>query len=533
MGRSITRLFAIAAALNAALLCFGNDETLRISELIDRFNADDEELYSQYIPNSRAKDFIIDEVPRFECPDKLLEDVYYFRWWTYRKHIRKTTDGFVITEFLPDVPWAGKHNMISCAAAMHIREGRWLKNAKYVSDYLRIWLSDDPAINPRKYSFWAADSALELYKTRGCLDTLKAIYPKLKKNFSSWEKEHGIESSGLFWQSDNADGMECSISGRMSKGARGIRATINSYMYGEADALSKIARILSSNTESTFYKNRAEGIKLAINKTLWDETARFYKVIPLGENGGRFSPVRELHGYTPWYFSIPPSDRCDAWRQIKTYDGFKAPYGLTTAERRNPSFAIKYSGHECLWDGPVWPYATTITLTALANLLNDYPHQEEISKTDYFDALKTYAASHFRIRQDGKKIFWIDENINPFTGDWISRTRLKNWNGTAWPKSKGGRERGKDYNHSEFCNLIITGLVGVRPSCKNSIAVNPLAPDSWKYFKLSRLPYKDKNIDIIYDKDGSKYKIGRGLFIFVNGVLKASAQKLEKLEVNL
>ena len=25
---------------------------------------------------------------------------------------------------------------------------------------------------------------------------------------------------------------------------------------------------------------------------------------------------------------------------------------------------------------------------------------------------------------------------------------------------KGGKERGKDYNHSTFCDLIINGLIG-------------------------------------------------------------------------
>ena len=54
-----------------------------------------------------------ENVPRFECPDKELEEIYYFRWWTFRKHIKETPDGFVITEFLPKVSWSGKYNKIS------------------------------------------------------------------------------------------------------------------------------------------------------------------------------------------------------------------------------------------------------------------------------------------------------------------------------------------------------------------------------------------------------------------------------------
>ena len=50
-----------------------------------------------------------DKIPLFECPDEDIERTYYFRWWTYRKHFRKTSVGWVVTEFLPDrgrkVPW--------------------------------------------------------------------------------------------------------------------------------------------------------------------------------------------------------------------------------------------------------------------------------------------------------------------------------------------------------------------------------------------------------------------------------------------
>ena len=60
--------------------------------------------------------FLSTNIPLFECPDKDFEQIYYFRWWTYRKHIKQTPDGFVITEFLPHVGWAGKHNTINCAA---------------------------------------------------------------------------------------------------------------------------------------------------------------------------------------------------------------------------------------------------------------------------------------------------------------------------------------------------------------------------------------------------------------------------------
>ena len=38
-------------------------------------------------------------------------------------------------------------------------------------------------------------------------------------------------------------------------------------------------------------------------------------------------------------------------------------------------------------------------------------------------------------------------------------------------KMKGGEERGKDYNHSTFCDLLISELLGLPPRADNIIEV--------------------------------------------------------------
>src|SRR4051812_47219390 len=127
----------------------------------ETFNHEDNELYRQHISNADAWDWMQRNVPLFECPDKELELTYYFRWWTFRKHIRQTPEGFVITEFLPKVPWAGKYNTISCAAGHHFYEGRWIGDSRYLDDYAAFWFRKGGA--PRVYSFWAADAMLAYY----------------------------------------------------------------------------------------------------------------------------------------------------------------------------------------------------------------------------------------------------------------------------------------------------------------------------------------------------------------------------------
>ena len=605
----------------------------RFKSYIERFNVDDREVYAQAFPNAQAWAFLAANMPLFECPDRELELTYYFRWWTFRKHLQQTPDGWVVTEFLPAVPWAGKYNTINCAAAHHIREGRWLQDQRFVRDYIGWWLHKGG--RARSYSSWLADSVLAWSDVTGDYTPAKTWLPELLKNYESWERERYDAASGLFWQNDNADG-EGSISGS------GLRPTINSYMYGDALAIGRIADMCGQTEIAAAYRAKAAKLKALVQTELWNADHEFFEVReaprPFGlfkwlvnddvaltkaakasasapgpvehlndgltptnslrwavthydfaahcgttewiqyewpapaqvssfslylMAGGNFAPperfrvlyrrdgtwqeaqrvqgeitkysrwnkltfapvtaeavklelvfkgadrgtlklrnVREELGYTPWYFDLPDARFGVAWKQLTDTNGFAAPSGLTTAERRHSKFAINYAGHECLWDGPVWPFATAQTLTALANYLNREA-QPVLSCRDYFDALCTYARSHRLKLDDGKMVPWIDEDQNPLTGDWIARTCILNWekkDPKKW-KSKGATsDRGKDYNHSTFCDLVINGLVGLRPQPDDNVVVHPLVPpDTWDYFCLDRVPYHGRLLTILWD----------------------------------
>ncbi len=487
---------------------------------VDDFNQHDRELYVQYISNSAAWAFLKTNIPLLDCPDKELEAIYYFRWWTFRKAIKQTSSGFVITEFLPPVGWAGKENTIDCAAGHHLREGRWLADPRFLDDYSLFWFRKGG--NPRSYSFWAADSIWARFLVTGDDRLIKTLVPDLVANYEAWEQDHR-DSNGLFWQSDDRDGMEQSI------GGSGYRATINSYMYGDAVAIAKLAARVGRDELAERFRGKAAEIKRLVQERLWNPRAQFFEVLPRG-NGQRLVDVRELHGFTPWYFELPDPDKSVAWRQAMDTAGFFAPFGLTTAERRHPKFTISYTGHECQWNGPSWPFATSITLTALANLLDDY-QQNVITRDDYFELLKIYVQSQHRRREDGAVVPWIDENLNPLSGDWIARTRLKTWkDGKTWDAAQGGEERGKDYNHSTFCDLVINGLIGLRPTADNTVVVNPLLPEGrWAYFCLDQVWCHGHWLTILYDRTGEHYHRGKGLRIFADGRVIATADKLQRV----
>ena len=527
---SIRRIIAILCSVLPLSLQGQNLLSTKAAETIDayvrHFNGTDRELYAQFISNDEAASFLKQNIPFFDCPDKALEKTYYFRWWTFRKHIKKTPEGFVITEFLPDVPWAGAYNTISCAAIHHFYEGRWLKDGTFLSDYAKFWFSGRG--NPRLYSFGAADAVYSYYLVHNDRSMLEELYPKLKDNFRQWEKEKR-DSTQLFWQTDDRDGMEMSASGRLSADASGYRPTINSYMYGEAVALGRIAALLGNSADASRFAAEAEEMKDRINRRLWDEDACFYKVIP--RNGeGVLAPDRELIGYLPWLYGIPLPEYLPAWEQLFDPEGFRAPYGPTTVEQRSPRFILSYEGHECQWNGPSWPYLTSLVLTAAARVLHAHESTSYLSVLDYWMLLKAYSDSQRLIGDDKNTLCWIDENLNPYTGDWISRTRLKSWKDNTWDESKGGVERGKDYNHSSFCNLVISGLMGICLRPDGSVAIGPLVPDGyWDYFCIANVYCRGNYISVIYDKTGRQYGLGKGFRVYVNDRCVFHAPRIQKV----
>ena len=95
----------------------------KIEDYVNKFNKNDEETVKQKIDNVHALEWMLGQIPYFECPDQTLEETYYFRWWVYRKHIKETPEGYIIHEFHPDVDWAGAYNSINCASGHHLAKG--------------------------------------------------------------------------------------------------------------------------------------------------------------------------------------------------------------------------------------------------------------------------------------------------------------------------------------------------------------------------------------------------------------------------
>jgi len=451
-------------------------------------------------------------IPFLDIPDSSIEQVYYYRWRTWKEHLRYTgpSDGWISTEFLDCCGYAAPYQAINAAAGFHIAEGRWVRDQSYSDDYIRFWLQgpgqQPQNVNPdapdwaHEYSFWAATAVLQHAEATGDVAGLRSLQAALVRQYRGWDN-HFDPALGLYWQLPVWDAKEYSPAAYESSdhfaGVHTFRPSINAYQYGDALAIAQIARLNGDEATAAEYTGRAAALAADAHKWLWDPQRQFwYDIVDENNPAHQRLDTREETGFVPWQFDMTQPGDAAAWKQILDPQGFASPYGPATAERRSPWFMYEARSGCCHWDGPSWPYSTSQELTGLANQLDDYPAQNDITPADYVSLLHTFAVTQYR---NGTP--YVAEAHDPDQPNWIYDSY----------------DHSEDYNHSSFDDLVVSGLIGLRPSLGDMLSIKPLAPPAWNYFALENVPYHGHNITVLYDRDGSRYHAGAGFSVYVDG----------------
>jgi hypothetical protein len=485
----------------------------------------------------------LNNIPFLIIDDPLLEKVYYYRWQVYRSHLREIgPQGVMVTEFLDNVPWGRQpYTDLNDSSPFHLLEGRWLRSPAVVNSMIEHLYTGYG--NDRHFSEAIAGATLEAVKVTG--DTRPALrnLPAMMYVYNGWD-DHFDRARNLYWIQPIDDATEYTISSIDATGAgfvtepsknqdengflRGyaFRPSINVYQYANALAIARFAELDGRPELAAEYRRRGEAVRKAVLDQLWNPSMQHfvdrYQRTTKYVNEGEFIRGRELVGYTPWLYELPPAktpEYAEAWRHVLDPKELAGPKGLRTVEPSYPGYMAqyRYDGStglpECQWNGPSWPFQNSQVLTGMANLLADYK-QSVVTSTDYLTLLRQYAQQH--LAADGHPD--LQEDYNPDTGAPIV-----------------GLPRSHHYNHSTFNALILGGLIGIRPSLDDKLVLKPLIPadSSIRYFALDRLVYHGHNIGIVYDADGTRFGVGKGLSIYVDGRLADGPAPLGELSVAL
>ena len=480
--------------------------------------------------DNRDFDWYERQIPFFDSPDADINATYYYRWELVTKHLTygSPESGYTFTEFIDRPFWSGAYGAISCPLGHQLYEARWLHDGRIVEDFARYWF-ETPGAAPRSYSNWYGDAVFATFLVSGDRSFLSTMLPHMEAQYAGWTAEHWDAAKRMFHWDGMHDGMETNINSRLTSdqfsGADGYRPTINSYMFGDAIAISRAAALLGQPAKAQAFAERAADLKARVQRELWDPRRQFFfhqfrtdekDGITAGSLTYQTGPYagnlhgRELIGYVPWQFNLPDAGYEPAWRFLMDTAYFSSARGPTTVERHDPQFLI--SPRCCVWSGNQWPYATAQTLVAMTNLLDNY-QQSVVTKADYFKLFTTYTLDQ---RKEGRP--YIAEAANPDNGSWAGHDTFFH---------------SEHYFHSSYVDLVITGLAGLRPRSDDSLEVAPLAPESWDWFALDNIAYHGQDVAIIWDRDGSRYHRGAGLTLLANGRVIGRSPRLGRVVASL
>lgn len=471
-------------------------------------------------------------IPLFKSSDPNLDTVYYYRWQIFRAHQRDLgRTGYITTEFLDDVSWQREpYASLNDATGFHINEGRWFKDRRYIDDYISFMYEGG---NDRHFSDYMADAAWSRYLVDSDKAALLTHLPIMRHIYRLWDERFDF-SKGLYHIEPLLDATEYTVSSIDASGGKdgfqggdSFRPTINSYMVANARAISRIAELAGATRTAHEYSERAEALRRKLLEELWNPKLTHFVDRHKAENEHvrYWQPIRarELAGYVPWMFDLVPDDPryASAWAHLLDPAMFAGHRGMRTVEAGYEHYMKQYrylgDAPECQWNGPVWPYQTTQVLLGMANLLDHHTAKGPINRSNYMRLLRQYAAIH--VKPDGT--LDLEENYHPETG-----------------KPIVGLERSHHYFHSGFIDLIITGLVGLRPRADEILEVNPLIPftadpNTLGWFRAEKIPYHGHDVAVTWDADGNHFGAGKGLFIEVDGVVVSHRQRLERVVVPL
>ena len=95
------------------------------------------------------------------------------------------------------------------------------------------------------------------------------------------------------------------------------------------------------------------------------------------------------------------------------------------------------------------------------------------------------------------------------------------------------KDRGKDYNHATFCDVVVSALVGVRPQWGDTFSLAPLADNyTISYFALDNVLLHGRNVSVTYDPSGARagYRGCKGLCVYLDGRMVAQSPVLARLD---
>jgi hypothetical protein len=520
-----------------AVLPEEEDPTARLREVFDRG------AQATARQAARYQKWFDDNIAYFDCSDPDITRMYYHRWYVLKKNAMEPKVGRLRWKCFAEGRWRTTWypNVISYGAGHQIREARWLADPSYWQGHLRTF-----AHNPRpdgvypshvtpkgqrggQYTDWITSTALDGYRVHPDRRLLEELAEPLAANARGWDKVYAhpgthllvVDShwwTGMEWQPSffafgdyKTDPKERSMP-RVRTPL--MRVDLTAYNYGNARAVARIHELLGQPDKAREFAELARRTKEDVQRRMWDPDGRFFYSLRAAD--GKKADVKEVIGVYPFYFDLPDAGKGyeRAWESILDPKQFWTPWPVASASRQCPAYSQDgwpgdpASGTACMWNGPTWPHANSLVLSAMANTLRHYP-AGALRREHLFELFRSFTRAQFRDQDRGR----------PWTGEYY------NGDNARWKTNE------RDYNHSTYNDVLIGELLGIVPRSDEVLEIDPLLPaGALDRFVLDGQAYHGHRVSLRWDKGGPQ---GRRFEVWIDGKPAGGAGELKRLFFDL
>lgn len=427
------------------------------------------------------------DIPSFTCSDPLLESVWWYRWYLMRNAYAAPDVGSfhhalfyegrshkVVKELYH--PWGHEFSqLIPMSSPMHLLDGRWkgdgtpcLETMATLVDSMdkdgcfRTMMMDKFSFVFPNFSQWAMDQYLLVHKD---WERVKPLLPALKRNVRGMWALHKNEADDLQIVYDHRrTGKEYQPAfwyfRRYPENARDEtgydwlkRVDTSTYLYMNARGTANLCR-MAGDEDAAWFDALAERLQAQILEKMWDEeTGFFYGLHHETEEQAR---VQCIDGIYPLWAQMTDEKHLRALDTLCDEQAFATGSAFASVTRQCPAYRPQggwmgdfIKGRDgCMWNGPSWPYTTSIALDALALQSKQYGHRYDGQFRRFF---REYCWQHFRNQSLHEP--YLVEHYNAETGEMLSDE--------------------VDYNHSYLIDLMIRHVVGLTPT-PGGFVVDPI-----------------------------------------------------------
>ncbi|GIJ27374.1 carbohydrate-binding protein [Micromonospora qiuiae] len=485
------------------------------------------------------------DVPYLNVPDPALEKAIVYRWWGERYNSLDANASGHVYQYPTTIEGVNLYqNAVALTQPMHLQDTKWLRtpylpygqilNIGELSGSSAFLDSPGHTSWNNHYSQYLGTAGLEAYQVHGGGKEIARKFAGYFEGDGVGQLEHYdgnndklIAYDTNYMPGNDADAITFGFpkSNAGAPGARTIERPESAYVWGAFDAARQLYQVSGADQAKVDEMGtRADEIRDAILNRLWSPDMRMFlagtshgatsaatangRPNPLPASARDLIPAKESNLYDIYAENLIPKDQ---WR--KYVDGYRF---LTYGD-----------------NFPIFPFYTANQYDRAAYGIGGSNNFSNINFTVQYRGVRS-ALRHYDPEQKyitpayAKRLLdWMAWSIYP-GGDVRAPNQAEyysNWNPTTRTYNRNNP------NHIMLGNMnyiFIEDMAGIQPRSDDKIELWPIR-FGYDHFMVNNLRYHGQDVTIVWDPDGSRYGLGAGYSLFLNGERKVSTDQLGRL----